>query len=239
MALQSPPPLSASPAAAEAAAAKRSRQDEVCGACFAAPGAGCPTGEVAEPAPKARKTGTTPDDAESSASDAPAGPAVCTPTAEAAMLPRHHVGTPPTTLASLLAVRPQGPPDFGGQLIDYLWGVRMVYSAPIEYLLLLCFGRSQEAKEDSKPLGAQKIVAPEICALLRCSRSTRRGAIAAAEARRRVLEPHASAEARRRLQEICNEVKDRYPKSWTVARQSWGFLDCSARAGTMTAMVVA
>mmetsp|Transcript_88493 Transcript_88493/g.247506 ORF Transcript_88493/g.247506 Transcript_88493/m.247506 type:complete len:162 (+) Transcript_88493:114-599(+) len=114
------------------------------------------------------------------------------------------------TLFDLMKVRPGGPPDFGGQVLDYLWSVRHVYSAPVEYLLMR-FGGA--CKERDMMLGVRKIVSKEFLALLRCSRSIRVGAIAAVGVGERVADP----EARGRLQEIGAEARERYPRSWAQA----------------------
>jgi len=125
--------------------------------------------------------------------------------------------TPPKSVVSLLQVSLHGPADFGGKIIEYLWdGVRVEYSAPIEYLLL-CFPRT--GKDRKKLDGSRRIIAPELSALLRCSRALRVGIITEIEVRRHNVEEQSDC---RRIEEICDEVKNRYPKSWAVAcRQSW------------------
>uniref|UniRef100_A0A7S4QRH9 Uncharacterized protein n=1 Tax=Alexandrium monilatum TaxID=311494 RepID=A0A7S4QRH9_9DINO len=129
------------------------------------------------------------------------------------------VDATPCTLHCLLTVRPTGPLDFGGRLAELLWGVHFEYSAPIEYLML-CFRPSEE--ERKRQIGVRRIERPELHALLRCSRSVRVGTLAAAKARRRTIEPEATAPQRETSQTICDSLRQRYPKSWAAARGCCG-----------------
>merc|ERR1719221_1356726 len=82
---------------------------------------------------------------------------------------------PPLKLEDLLMVHPLGPPDFGGRLAEMLWGVRKVYSPPIEYLLPAF--PSESRTEQLKEFGVRREITPELHAILRCSRTIRLGTI--------------------------------------------------------------
>mmetsp|Transcript_119262 Transcript_119262/g.344969 ORF Transcript_119262/g.344969 Transcript_119262/m.344969 type:complete len:170 (+) Transcript_119262:84-593(+) len=115
-------------------------------------------------------------------------------------------------LTHFLEVHPKGPLDFGARLLEYVWSFRLVYSAPIEFLMLLYSqGGPEECKQQNL---ARKVVAPEFAAVLRCSRSIRVGVIAAIQARDLMAESDPCG----RLQEMSVEAKERYPRSWAKAR---------------------
>lgn len=134
-----------------------------------------------------------------------------------------HIPSVGALALELIASPHVGPSDFGGRLVEMLWGgVNIVYSAPVEYLMLLWLKPGELEKQRSR--WARRMAAPELRALVGCSRAVRRGTLAATELRRRALEPEAPAETRKRLEEICDELQDRYPKSWAQAQRSWGFI---------------
>jgi len=125
----------------------------------------------------------------------------------------------PNSLEGLLFVGSPGPPDFGGCLAEFLWGVRVEYCAAIEYLLLSC----RLSKEDPrKEIGVRRIERPDLHALLRCSRQVRVGTIAAARLRG-TIQDRASEEQRNVYQELYTSLRQHYPVSWAAA----GLAACS------------
>lgn len=140
----------------------------------------------------------------------------------------------PPWFVALLLFPTLGPPDFGGRLVEMLWGgVRLTYSPPVEYLILLWFRPSE--KERQRSSWARQLVAPELAALLRCSRALRCATLASIQVRRRILPATASPSEHERLEEICEEAKDRYPASWALAQQSYGLLQPARDAAAAVA----
>ncbi|CAJ1443771.1 unnamed protein product [Effrenium voratum] len=103
-------------------------------------------------------------------------------------------------------------PDFGGRLASMLWDVEVQHFSKVEYIHLLFGGGLPKDKR------TRKLVTPELYSLARCSRSVRRGLIAAAEARRMTIE-EASTEERKQVDELCSALRYKYPASWAEA---WG-----------------
>ncbi|CAJ1347970.1 unnamed protein product [Effrenium voratum] len=85
------------------------------------------------------------------------------------------------------------PEDFGGRLASMLWDVEVQHFSKVEYIHLLFGGGLPKDKR------TRKLVTPELYSLARCSRSVRRGLIAAAEARRMTIE-EASTEERKQVE---------------------------------------
>lgn len=141
------------------------------------------------------------------------------------------------SLEDLVIVKPWGPPDFGGKLAALLWGVRLQYSAAVEYLLLSS-GSVSSAERSLLP-GATRIVTPDLYALLRCSRRVRLGMIAAVEARRCTIasvpqsfslgspkavkvddENEVLQDELETMVDICGDLRQKYAVSWSMAMQS-------------------
>eukprot|EP00929_Paragymnodinium_shiwhaense_P012714 TRINITY_DN12031_c0_g1_i2.p1 TRINITY_DN12031_c0_g1~~TRINITY_DN12031_c0_g1_i2.p1 ORF type:complete len:238 (+),score=39.54 TRINITY_DN12031_c0_g1_i2:160-873(+) len=129
----------------------------------------------------------------------------------------------PKTLEDLLAVatsgtfdpKTTGPPDMGGRIAEMLWGYRVEFSSAMEYMMLQ-LGMSRDERE--RLPGARRVSTPELWNFARCSRSVRKGIVLAAAARRRTIEPDASAEQRQKCIEIVDVLRSRFPSSWSHVR---------------------
>jgi len=139
--------------------------------------------------------------------------------------------------ANVLQVSQHGPVDFGGQVMQYLWsGVEVEFSAPVEYLALLFRNNSEDQK--SKVDASKRKIARETTNLLRCSKSLRVDLISQVEARRYAMEGEAPQEDIQVVEEILDEVRDRFPKSSALARSRshlrWrGHSSCSSSSSDL------
>eukprot|EP00927_Polykrikos_kofoidii_P050094 TRINITY_DN44030_c0_g1_i1.p1 TRINITY_DN44030_c0_g1~~TRINITY_DN44030_c0_g1_i1.p1 ORF type:complete len:238 (-),score=42.27 TRINITY_DN44030_c0_g1_i1:315-956(-) len=105
-----------------------------------------------------------------------------------------------------------GPPDLGGRLAELLWGVRIEFSSPIEYLLL----RLRMSTEERQALpGARRVADPQLLHLARCSRAVRQSIVAAVAARRFTMEPDATENQRSAAVEMCVALRKKFPESWS------------------------
>jgi len=126
-------------------------------------------------------------------------------------------GEEPSCLAGLFSGGPWvGPADFGGHIAEMLWGMKIEYSMPTQYMLLFFAGSSHSSKAAKR--AAKRICKPEVFALMRCSRSVCTGVLGAVEARRRTRLRDAPSPQRKVLGELCETIEQRYPQIWAEAR---------------------
>jgi len=125
----------------------------------------------------------------------------------------HRAPSPSYSLETVLSVGSQGPPDFGGCVAEFLWGVHIEYCAAMGYLLLSCKLSKEERR---KEIGVRRVECPDLHALLRCSRQVRVDTIAATRLRG-VVHDGFSKEQHSVYQELSTSLRQRYPVSWAAA----------------------